>query len=202
MRLIRVFSVSVVLSCAFLATDASFANFKGLLGGLALPGSPAETNSPPSRRRGSDGNRNACVSAESLVCNFQGSVSGVATYSPKWESGNCYVEFKTDLSGLEKGESHKIHIHKFGDVSSDDGKSTGGHYYGPNASDDMSDEEKLRWFSRGLLEGGSNGKVKTSTVDKYITLDGIVGRGMVIHGGADPSMRVGYCVIGYANPDY
>lgn len=200
MKSLRFFIFVAMISCTFLEGYAAFSRFEGMLkgvggSGVSLPGSMGSD----------DTGKDECLAKESLICNFAGKkyykVKGYAIYSPKWESGKCYVEFKTKVHGLEKNAEHKFHIHSYGDISADDGTSTGGHWYGPGPSDAKSDEEKERWYNRGLLKADSKGKVKYSGIDRYISLEGIVGRGMVIHGGEEPGQRVATCVIGYKNPD-
>ncbi len=200
MKFIHLFIFAGVISCLFVKSHASLTKFEGILGQMG----GGDVGLPGSSGSGSSG-KEECLAKDALICRFQGTkyykVGGYASYYPKWESGNCYVHFKAKVRGLEKNVEHKIHIHSYGDLSSNDGTSTGGHWYGPGPSDDKSDEEKLQWYSRGVLKTDSKGKVKTSYVDKHITLEGIVGRGMVIHGGQTPSQRVATCVIGYMNQE-
>lgn len=206
MKLTRVLTFALLISSIFLCTSASFAKLESILGGMGLPG----TNTPalPGSEDDSDTSKDECMSKSTLICNFSPTkgktVEGYAKYSPKYEDGKCYVQFKAKLSKLEADQDQNIHIHKYGDISSDDGKSTGGHYYGPGTDadhDKMSDDEKKAWYNRGVLSVDSKGNVEMSKVDKTITLEAIVGRGMVIHGGKTPSERVAVCVIGIANPD-
>ncbi len=188
----------ILLSFTFSACHAALSNISEMFGGIGLQGVDV-----PGVSGSEQSNKDDCTSQESLVCHFQKTkyykVKGYVTYEPKWQSGKCYVQVKANIEGLEKNQEHKLHIHSYGDLSANDGSDTGGHWYGPGPSDDKSEEERLRWYNRGLLKADNKGNAKMSYVDKHITLDGIVGRGMIIHGGKDPSQRVAQCVIGYKN---
>ena len=97
------------------------------------------------------------------------------------------IQVEGELTGLTPGK-HGFHIHEFGDTTSADGKSAGGHFNptgeehgGPNA-----DHRHAGDF--GNIEAGSDGVAKVSFVDKRISFNGeksILGRGLVVHAKAD-----------------
>ena len=104
-------------------------------------------------------------------------------------------------SGLTNG-THGYHVHTYGDISSGDGMSTGGHFVGDcNACRPAGQPQEV-----GLLNNGTklvttpSGSVNFTYVEEVAKLWGvnsIVGRAIIIHGNANgPAPRVAQCVIG------
>ena len=95
------------------------------------------------------------------------------------------------VSGLDEGE-HAIHIHEKSDCSSDDGKSTGGHW-NPTA------QPHGKWGSKKGYHKGDIGNFivenKKNTIIKFSTnqwcigcgdkTKDILGKGLIIHKGVD-----------------
>jgi Cu-Zn family superoxide dismutase len=110
-------------------------------------------------------------------------VHGTVTFT-KVEGG---VRVHAHITGLTPGK-HGFHVHEFGDCSSPDAKSAGGHFNphklehaGPHAT-------KRHVGDLGNIEADANGEVDHDTVDPLITLHGpnsIVGRGLIVHEKAD-----------------
>jgi Cu-Zn family superoxide dismutase len=121
------------------------------------------------------------------------------------------VEMKVEVSGLTPGE-HGFHIHEWGDCSSPDGMSTGGHYNPTAAPHAGPDAAQRHAGDFGNITADASGKATLSRIDKVMELNGpnsIVGRAIVVHAGRDdltsqPSGnaggRIGCGVIGVANP--
>jgi Cu-Zn family superoxide dismutase len=114
-------------------------------------------------------------------------VSGEVTFTEE----NGMVKMAATLSGLSAGE-HAIHLHEKADCSSDDGKSTGGHW-NPTA------EPHGKW---GAAEGYHKGDIGnfTADADGNATVEfsteqwclgcedpnkNIIGKAVIVHQGVD-----------------
>ncbi|HMJ06658.1 MAG TPA: superoxide dismutase family protein [Chthoniobacterales bacterium] len=134
-------------------------------------------------------------------------VAGTVTFT----GGSDGVKVVADLTGLKAGQ-HGFHIHEFGDCSSKDGKSAGGHYNpmhhehaGPDASD-------RHMGDLGNIEADASGKAHLEHTDKMLKLAGdnsIIGYAVIVHEKADDMKtqptgdaggRVACGVIGVAKP--
>lgn len=118
-----------------------------------------------------------------------------------------------EISGLTN-PLHGIHVHTYGDLSVTDGSSTGGHFTNP-AGDEilhaLPNNSSRHWGDFGNLVNDGSGFASYDRVDRVIRLGGVVGRSITIHEGQDmgpdeqPSgasgPRIGFCVIGYSNPE-
>lgn len=123
-----------------------------------------------------------------------------------------YVEIRGTVKGLTPG-LHGFHIHEYGDCSGHDGKAAGGHFNPTDMPHGGPDDEKRHVGDLGNIKADQNGVATIQMRDKVIQLGGpysIIGRGLVVHAGADdlksqPSGdagdRVAVGVIGIANPD-
>ncbi len=134
-------------------------------------------------------------------------VEGTVTFT---KSGN-EMKIVADVTGLTPGK-HGFHIHEYGDCSSPDGKSAGGHFNptnNPHAGHDMA---KRHEGDMGNLEADSSGKAHLELTDNMMTMSGersIIGRGIIVHEKADDlhsqptgnaGGRVACGVIGIAKP--
>lgn len=121
------------------------------------------------------------------------------------------VHVVAELTGLEPG-THGFHIHEFGDISSTDGMSTGGHF-NPHAAKHAGPKDADHHAGdMGNIEADKSGAGKLELDLKGTHLegpDGIIGHAVVVHAKADdlktqPSgnagPRVGVGVIGAAKP--
>jgi Cu-Zn family superoxide dismutase len=120
------------------------------------------------------------------------------------------VEVKGEVKDLTPGQ-HGFHVHQFGDLTKDDGMSTGGHF-NPEGKDHGAPSSKDRHVGDlGNITADKNGVAVINFKDKVITLDGphsIIGRGLIVHAKADDEKtqptgdaggRVAGGVIGVAN---
>jgi Cu-Zn family superoxide dismutase len=143
-----------------------------------------------------------------LLTALKGShVAGAITFTQKGDS----VQITGEITGLTPGE-HGFHVHQFGDLSSNDGMSTGPHFDpdmmmhgGPHAA-------SRHVGDLGNITADENGKARINITDKHITLSGphsIIGRGLIVHAKADDLKsqpagnagdRIGGGVIGVAKP--
>ncbi len=97
------------------------------------------------------------------------------------------VRVIADVEGLTPGK-HGFHIHEFGDCSSPDGKSAGGHFNPTNQPHGSPDAPKHHMGDLGNLEADANGKAHLDRVYPFLRLMGpmgIIGRGVIIHSGKD-----------------
>ncbi|MGI8437399.1 MAG: superoxide dismutase family protein [Chthoniobacterales bacterium] len=138
----------------------------------------------------------------------QGSqVKGTVTFT---KSG-AEIKIVADVSGLTPGK-HGFHIHEFGDCSSPDGKSAGGHFNPTNHPHAGHDVAQRHEGDMGNLTADAAGKAHLELTDKMMTMSGersIIGRGLIVHAKADDlksqptgdaGARVACGVIGIAKP--
>jgi len=133
------------------------------------------------------------------------SIHGVVTFE-KTEKG---VHVIANLTGLTPGK-HGFHIHEFGDITSEDGSSAGGHFNPMNMPHSMPASEKRHAGDMGNIEANENGSAHLDYIDSIMELEGkysIVGHAVIVHekeddlktqptGNAGP--RIGNGVIGIA----
>lgn len=122
------------------------------------------------------------------------------------------VRVTAQVEGLETG-NHGFHIHRYGDCSAPDFTSAGGHFnpYGDDHGAPTQDNRHMG--DMGNLAAGEDGTADIDYVDPVIKLngaDGVIGRAIVIHAGADdfesqPSgaagARIACGVIGIDGPE-
>lgn len=120
------------------------------------------------------------------------------------------VKVHAEISGLKEGK-HGFHIHQYGDCTAEDRTSAGGHYNPYNKQHGAPTDAERHMGDMGNLTFNTDGNATLDYVDSVIELNGpnsIIGRGIIIHGGADdftsqpsgaagPRMACG--VIGVAN---
>jgi Cu-Zn family superoxide dismutase len=110
-------------------------------------------------------------------------VSGTITFTQS-EKGVWVV---ADLRGLSKGK-HGFHIHEFGDCSSPDGMSAGGHF-NPNGKNHGAPMDMSRHLGdMGNIEADESGKAHLEYTDPIIKLKGpnsIIGKSVIVHKGED-----------------
>ncbi len=112
-------------------------------------------------------------------------VSGRVTlaYSP-----NGGVELRAEVNGLTPGK-HGIHVHEWGDCSSPDGNSAGGHFNPGGATHGGPESGASHAGDYGNLEADANGHASYSATVRHARLEkgaaGVVGRAVVVHAGED-----------------
>lgn len=124
------------------------------------------------------------------------------------------VQITARLDGLSPGK-HGFHIHQYGDISSPDGKSAGGHFNPHGVAHGGPDSEIRHVGDLGNIEADGQGKVHAKMMDNHLSLDPnspnyIIGRAVVVHGGQDDlktqptgaaGPRAAFGIIGSANPE-
>lgn len=97
------------------------------------------------------------------------------------------IKVTADLQGLSKGK-HGFHIHEFGDCSSPDGTSAGGHY-NPEGKQHGAPMDMMRHEGdMGNIEANDAGKAHLEYLDKMLSFEGphsILGRSVILHKGED-----------------
>ena len=129
-------------------------------------------------------NTGTVTRAVCIVYPTQGSnVSGTITFTQA-DNG---IRVVADLKGLTAGK-HGFHIHEFGDCSSPDGMSAGGHYNPMNMPHGGPMDMKRHEGDMGNIVADESGIAHLEYTDKTIRLDGpnsIIGRGVIVHKGED-----------------
>ncbi len=134
-------------------------------------------------------------------------VEGTVTFK---QSGD-EIKVVANVSGLTPGK-HGFHIHEFGDCSSPDGKSAGGHFNPTNNPHAGHNAAQRHVGDMGNLTADASGKAHLELTDKLMTMSGarsIIGRGIIVHEKpddlksqpvGDAGARVACGVIGIAKP--
>jgi superoxide dismutase, Cu-Zn family len=114
----------------------------------------------------------------------QGSkVQGLVAFS-KEKAG---VKVEASIQGLTPG-LHGFHIHEYGDCSSPDANSAGGHFNPGDMPHGSPTAEKHHAGDLGNLQADASGNAKLTLVAPKMSLEGpasIVGRGVVVHAQPD-----------------
>jgi len=127
------------------------------------------------------------------------------------EAGDS-VKVVADVEGLTPGQKHAFHIHQYGDCSSPDGMSAGGHYNPEGHQHGLPDAESRHAGDLGNLQADDQGKAHYEITVSNITIMGtknpIIGRGVIVHAKVDDGSqpvgnaggRIACGVIGIAYP--
>lgn len=110
-------------------------------------------------------------------------VKGTITFTKAGDG----IRVEGTVTGLTPGK-HGFHVHEYGDTTSPDGTSAGGHFNPTGEKHGAPDADKRHAGDFGNIEAGADGTAKVNFLDKHITLDGaksILGRGLVVHANAD-----------------
>jgi superoxide dismutase, Cu-Zn family len=119
------------------------------------------------------------------------------------------VRVTAQLSGLQPGQQHGFHIHEFGDLSAEDGKSAGDHFNPHGQPHGLPDQEERHAGDFGNLTADDQGNATHSLTVRNLSFSGthsILGRAVIVHSdpddGSQPSGnagdRIGGGVIGVA----
>ena len=107
-------------------------------------------------------------------------VSGSVTFTAS-ENG---VQVTGNFEGLEPG-NHGFHIHEYGDCTAEDGTSAGGHFNPAENNHGAPSDMERHMGDLGNIEVNENGSAAVDFADQTVTLDQIIGRGIIIHAGED-----------------
>jgi superoxide dismutase, Cu-Zn family len=110
-------------------------------------------------------------------------VQGVVSFSK--ERDGMHVE--ASMQGLSQG-LHGFHIHEYGDCSSPDANSAGGHFNPTNMPHGSPTGEKHHAGDFGNVQADASGNAKLTLVVPALSFEGpnsILGRGVIVHAQAD-----------------
>jgi superoxide dismutase, Cu-Zn family len=154
---------------------------------------------------------NAWASVKQAVAVLHATAGNKCKGTVRFTQEGDSVRIVADIEGLAANEKHAIHIHQFGDCSSPDGMSAGGHYNPENHPHALPEKESRHAGDLGNLQADGNGKVHYEITIKNVTIAGtknpIIGRGVIVHAKADDGSqpvgnagaRIACGVIGVAN---
>jgi Cu-Zn family superoxide dismutase len=97
------------------------------------------------------------------------------------------VRVVADLDGLSPGK-HGFHIHTYGDCTSADGTSAGGHFAPHGRPHGAPTDTERHVGDLGNVVADADGHAHYDRVDPIIALHGensIIGRGVILHAGED-----------------
>lgn len=110
---------------------------------------------------------------------------GVVRFTQQGDS----VKVVADLEGLAPNSEHAFHIHQYGDCSSPDGMSAGGHYNPEGHPHGLPDGGPRHAGDLGNLKADADGKAHyEATVDNISVAamkNPIIGRGVIVHAKPD-----------------
>ncbi len=119
------------------------------------------------------------------------------------------IRVVANLMGLTPGK-HGFHIHEFGDISSSDGSSAGGHFNPSGMPHSAPVNEKRHEGDMGNIVADTKGNAHLEYIDPVLKLmgnDSIIGRAIIVHEKEDDlttqptgnaGARIGCGVIGIA----
>ncbi|HYE31648.1 MAG TPA: superoxide dismutase family protein [Methylomirabilota bacterium] len=95
------------------------------------------------------------------------------------------VKVVAHVTGLTPGQKHAFHIHEFGDASSKDGSSAGGHYNPEGHQHGLPDASQKHAGDLGNLQANDQGVAHYEITVQNISIAGvknpIIGRGVIVH---------------------
>jgi Cu-Zn family superoxide dismutase len=103
----------------------------------------------------------------------------------KMEDGR--IKVNAEVYNLTPGK-HGFHVHEFGDCSSPDGKSAGGHFFTDHDNHGPLEDHKTHVGDLGNLEANADGIAKATFITDKLSFSGknsIIGRGIIVHEGED-----------------
>ncbi len=110
--------------------------------------------------------------------------NGQVTFT-KMEDGR--IKVNAEVYNLAPGK-HGFHVHEFGDCSSPDGKSAGGHFFTDHDNHGALEDNMTHVGDLGNLEANAEGIAKVTFITDKLSLSGmnsIIGRGVIVHDGED-----------------
>lgn len=164
--------------------------------------------------------KDQCLSQKNLICAVRptdgNNVRGTVRFRPRYLDGGdskfrCVVAIFGGMTGLSEG-AHGFHVHMYGDVSSNDGLSTGGHFDNPEGAPLLhalpAENGTHHWGDLGNVFALDGEQTWYHRVNMIVTLPSILGRALIVHelrdlGSAEQptgaaGSRLASCVIGFA----
>lgn len=106
--------------------------------------------------------------------------NGQVTFT-KMEDGR--IKVNAEVYNLSPGK-HGFHVHEFGDCSSPDGKSAGGHFFTEHDNHGGLDDHKTHVGDLGNLDANAEGIAKVTFITDKLSFSGmnsVIGRGVIVH---------------------
>ncbi len=94
------------------------------------------------------------------------------------------VKITGTIDGLTPGE-HGIHIHEKGDCSAPDFTSAGGHFNPNNGQHGDINKMESHMGDMGNIKADKNGHAVVDETSEYMSLNQILGRGVIVHANED-----------------
>ncbi|MFQ5637224.1 MAG: superoxide dismutase family protein [bacterium] len=136
------------------------------------------------QKQESDTEETAMETASAEMAATQGSEAhGTVTFT-KTDEG---IRVVANFEGVPEG-THGFHIHQYGDCSSGDGKSAGGHFNPEGVPHAGPDAAERHVGDLGNISADENGVAHADFVDSKLTFEGensIIGKGVILHADAD-----------------
>lgn len=148
----------------------------------------------------------------SAVCVLTPTANSKTSGVIKFVEDGGKIKVTAHVEGLNPGQEHAFHIHEFGDITSTDGKSTGGHYNPEGHDHGLPATAHRHAGDLGNLKANDKGIADYEITVENITINGaknaIIGRGVIVHAKADDGGqptgnagdRIAHGVIGIQGP--
>ena len=142
------------------------------------------------------------------VCVLQATEGNKVTGVIRFTEEGGKLKVVADVEGLTPDAKHAFHIHEFGDGTSKDGSSAGGHFNPEGHAHGLPDAAEHHAGDMGNLQADKEGKAHYEvTIDGSIAgKNAILGRGVIVHAKVDDGgqpvgnagARIAFGVIGVA----
>jgi Cu-Zn family superoxide dismutase len=152
----------------------------------------------------------AWATVSELVAVIHPTASNTCSGTVRFTQAGDQVKVVAELSGLTPNQQHAMHIHEFGDGTSPDGMSAGGHYNPEGHQHGLPVTAMRHAGDLGNVKADASGKAHYEIEVDNISLVGlknpIIGRGVIVHAKPDDGGqpvgnaggRIGCGVIGIA----
>lgn len=134
-----------------------------------------------------DSKKAATGKMETAVAEMQPTEGNEATGTVTFTKVEGGVRVVAHFEGVPEGQ-HGFHIHEFGDCSSGDGKSAGGHFNPEGVAHAGRDAEERHVGDLGNITADANGVAHADFVDSHLKLMAdysILGKGVILHAAPD-----------------
>ncbi|MSR43307.1 MAG: superoxide dismutase family protein [Pedosphaera sp.] len=136
-----------------------------------------------------DAHASAWTGVKQLVAVLQSTAGNKCKGTVRFIQEGEKIKIVAEVEGLTPNQKHAMHIHEFGDSTSADGTSAGGHYNPEKHDHGLPTGHKRHAGDLGNLQADANGKAKYEIVVDNVTLAGlknpVIGRGVIVHAKPD-----------------
>lgn len=168
-------------------------------------------NSPKTLRAADAAHGDAWMAVKQAVAVLHPTAGSKCHGTVRFTQEGDSVKVVADIEGLTPGQKHAFHVHQFGDTSSQDGMSAGGHYNPEGHPHGLPETDSRHAGDLGNLQADSEGKAHYEITVKNVSVAGtknpLIGRGVIVHAKVDDGgqpvgnagARIASGVIGVAN---